>query len=745
MVQVFVVTPAGDRAIIQGEDGTLNLHDVVTGKKRWAIPGNRTAVTLPTFDPTGGHFARFRAGDKGDNGKILVHRADNGKQVASVPVKGHNLTCALSPGGGRLLTWESDRPNGLPLPPPLPGGSPSEVHLWDTATGKQVAKVPVRGGLRAAAFRPDGKEVALTAGDSVRILSPDGKKVRTLQASALVSLLAYSPDGKYLAAVGPGRSDLWEVRTWRRLPTKPAPNCEPEALAFPGPGRLVATGVRHRELLVWDAITGRVTRSSGGHQGAMTDVRFEGTHLLTVGGDAQLVVWDRAGRERRRTTIPCSDVTASLGVRELGPGLRLEFSPSGRWVVAGAIASFVFDRTKGEMRFESLATDVVRIARDVGVLFLAGLDEEGNADRKNVRIWALSLDSGEELWSVRLKDTGGPRLAVSGDGKKLAVSLHAGEGRFNVRLLDATTGKPAAGASLFERAGSPGPVLEFSPDDRLVLASSTEGGLFLLDARTGAPLHTISPEDWVERAAFCPRGRMVALALTPENRNDVIHVLELTTGKMRRTFRPNDKVTALAFSPDGRLLASGHDDGTALLWDLEPTPSSEKKAGVWKRLGGADAADAYRALWELKRDPQRAVELVRKHVKPAPPGPDAAKVKRLIADLDDEDQTVRDRAHQELRQHGRSVEAPLREALAKKPSLEVYRRIERLLKGLPGLFSADMVLPLRAVELLEEVSSEESRKALGVLAKGDASSVLTQQAKSALARLKGQEKAIDRK
>src|SRR5262249_28658964 len=154
---------------------------------------------------------------------------------------------------------------------------------------------------------------------------------------------------------------------------------------------------------------------------------------------------------------------------------------------------------------------------------------------------------------------------------------------------------------------------------------------------------------------------------------------------------------------------------------------------VWKRLSGADAEDAWRAAWQMRRDPASAVALVNKNVKPAPPGPAAADVKKLIAALDDEEVNTRDDAEQALRKHGRSVEGLLRSALKRARSAEAGRRLKRLLAALPGL---ETDTPgLRGVELLEAVNTPAARKALAELTKGNETAPRTQEAKAALARL----------
>ena len=106
-----------------------------------------------------------------------------------------------------------------------------------------------------------------------------------------------------------------------------------------------------------------------------------------------------------------------------------------------------------------------------------------------------------------------------------------------------------------------------------------------------------------------------------------------------------------------------------------------------------------------------------------------------IARLDDEQSPVRLAAEKELRRHGRAVEADLRAALEKTESVEVFRRVKRLLAALPPHFPPEDVPALRAVELLELIGDGEARALLGELARGRPGAPLTREAKAALDRL----------
>ena len=70
------------------------------------------------------------------------------------------------------------------------------------------------------------------------------------------------------------------------------------------------------------------------------------------------------------------------------------------------------------------------------------------------------------------------------------------------------------------------------------------------------------------------------------------------------------------------------------------------------------------------------------------------------------------------------------------PSAEVHRRVQQLLDRLEKeVLSADRLRELRAVEVLEQIGTEEARQVLTALAKGDSEAPLTREAKASLRRL----------
>jgi hypothetical protein len=207
---------------------------------------------------------------------------------------------------------------------------------------------------------------------------------------------------------------------------------------------------------------------------------------------------------------------------------------------------------------------------------------------------------------------------------------------------------------------------------------------------------------------------------------------------------PSDRACArsLAFSPDGRTLATGHADGTILLWDATLRGGTHgglldaaRREELWTDLASEHAGHAYAAIWRLADDPA-TVAFLKERLRPVPP-PSPDLLRSLLNDLDSDQFVVREAAERQLRNLGERAGSALREALKAKPSLEKRRRIEGLLASLEASTAlwGEPLRGLRAVQVLERIGSAEARKVLEGLAGGVESARLKRDAKAALGRL----------
>jgi hypothetical protein len=238
-------------------------------------------------------------------------------------------------------------------------------------------------------------------------------------------------------------------------------------------------------------------------------------------------------------------------------------------------------------------------------------------------------------------------------------------------------------------------------------------------------------------------------ALTSDD--SALRVWDLASGKVHHAYALPDRGgdlygrpygQGLALSPDGQRAATSVGDGTLLVWDLtlarraadgKPLAADELKV-LWDGLASKDAAKAYRALWRLADVPEEAVRFLRQHVKPTVVE-DPQKIRRLIAELDDDLFAVREAAQKALAKLDTLAEPVLREALNNNPSAETRRRIEGLLANSTlGAPDPETLRRLRAVQVLERVATPEARKVLQDLASGAAGDRLTREAKAALQR-----------
>lgn len=291
--------------------------------------------------------------------------------------------------------------------------------------------------------------------------------------------------------------------------------------------------------------------------------------------------------------------------------------------------------------------------------------------------------------------------APSPDGAVLARCLPEA-----VALLNLADGKEVRRWELSK--GRPW-ALVFSPDGTTLAAifstGRNEGGVCVWDVSSGRELCRLPFEAANVPLAVAPGGKAVATC-KPQGDNAPVRLWDTGTGKEVRTLGASGgPVRFFAFSRGGQELLAVRDEV------------------------------AFRAVRRLAQAPAQALPHIRERLG-REPAADAARLARLIGDLDADDFDRREAASAELARLGKAAESALKGVLEGKPSPEARKRAEALLKrlGEPRVSPAELQA-LRAVEVLERIATPEARRVIESVAKGAGGARVAGQAKAALDRL----------
>jgi WD40 repeat protein/tRNA A-37 threonylcarbamoyl transferase component Bud32 len=380
-IEVLAFTSDGRKLISIGHDNTARSWDVTDQEESRVLLQGRSIDGL-CFSPDGRYLVESSMEDR----RWIA--SCGAAASAAQPFGGLTaLLAAVCPNGGirvydlastappRVLTTRPSRraifsPDGRMIA----GGPDHHVTLWDAKTGDLLATLaeadpgerdPVNGfsNLGALVFSPDSRWLAagfgalynfpVDAPQKVMVFDVAQRRLhRTIATRTQVSAVAFSADGKLMAAAGhngtvwlwdtsrwdeiahwhgpeatgygsilflsdahqdeagrprellatgsrSGRIDLWDVRTRVRTGQLHGHIGLVPFMALSGDGRTLATPSCDRSVKLWDTGTGRELRTLCREQGWMHSVAFspDGNTLATGGQDTVLRLWDASSKE----------------------------------------------------------------------------------------------------------------------------------------------------------------------------------------------------------------------------------------------------------------------------------------------------------------------------------------------------------------------------------------------------------------------------------------------------------------
>jgi eukaryotic-like serine/threonine-protein kinase len=523
------------------------------------------------------------------------------------------------PGGYRTVgaaAWDN---RGNRLAVVAPSGN---VEIYGFPAGDRLGEFAAPAASRVLAYSADDRLLAV-GGNSVRVWDDESGQFVTpdLPHPAVVTGLAFSADGTQLiTACADGQARLFAVGAENPEPAWPpvpsaghAVNASiPLCPQFVHNGRYAVTMSPEREVVWWDAATGREVRRVASGLGTVDSMRASPDgKVLVVHGFSAAMLFDSAtgkmlGPLRHGNYVPgaafhpdgtqlltgSTDRTARLWSIPSGQLLhtlphddvrRVAFARSGRWFATaqadGLIRVWSFPPPPAH-RLVPIGPGDVRVTLTADGRYMMASRWNLARLRRTARVYEVAtgtpagphLDPNGLINSTAFSPDG--RHAVTLSGAAEHSKQHAWRDvRWTQQRGRVTVWDWRSGQKVFEPVEtSTEPIAAaYHPDGRLLVVVCAGGEILLMDPASGSVSGRLRHEGTAsagtnsEGVLFAPDGRRFATYGLGPN----VHVWDAQSRTLHALLRLGAHLYQAAFSPDGRWLATGGHDKTLRIWDVE--------------------------------------------------------------------------------------------------------------------------------------------------------------------------------
>lgn len=596
VIDSIAYSPNGSMIATGGTDKTVRLWDVSTGKNINTLTEHIGPVYSVKFSPDGKTIATGS-----EDNTIRLWDTHTGKLRNTFD--GYRKPIVFSMDGNMFFAVSN---------------STYEVQIWDTATGQPIKTIPKKNTVYPFVYLL--KNNTFTLDDKGELILQNVHTEKPLKSfiddTQLIVSIIYSPDGKTIATADlNGTMQWWDAHTGENIKTftRYIGRGHPSIQYSPN-GKLIATGGAIMPNL-WDAATGKFLRTIYGHESyGIFTFSPDGDILATASADSTARLWNVYTGENIKTltghngrvypliyspdgnTFVTADDGGTLRIWNADTGNQLKTltgdTYKARWFLYSPDGKKLATRFNDTVRLLNAYTGETEksLIGHTGRVHAAAYSPNGKT------ITTYSTDNTVRLWdtntekNIKTLNILGKIMVVvySPEGEPLAITTHEEtvtlwnvateqllkryEGQKNGILGSLTRSKKRKNERT--RWGPPNHIhtVKYSPNGSTLATVRNNGIVQLWDVdkerRIGKLIKPFKDEPlnvWIE---YSPDGRILVTAQFG-NMTGTPRLWDTATGKLLKTLKGYTYCgNSLKFSPDSKTIATGHRDGTVLLWDI---------------------------------------------------------------------------------------------------------------------------------------------------------------------------------